>query len=83
MSAPKKSLRPKARPKKKKTNLEEKIDETVIDVLNEDLPPGVDYYGKDGKLSSPERDGETQMFRMGGEVRQGDVRDNAKRGKTY
>ena len=34
-------------------------------------------------MSSRSHGNDTQKFMMGGEVRQGDVRDNGKRGKTY
>ncbi len=65
MSAPKKSPRPKARPTKK-SNMKDAIDKAVREALNDDLPPGVDYYGEDGKLRSPERD-----YMNGGMVRRG------------
>ena len=83
---------------KKKKSRKESIDEAVISALNEDLPPGVDYYDEDGKLSTPETDreymnggkvrgymngGKVQGYMHGGKVRAGDVRFNNKRGQTY
>ena len=40
-------------------------------------------YGNDKPRVSKKKYGGTQKFMMGGEVRQGDVRDSGKRGKTY
>jgi len=84
MPAPMKSMRPKARPK----NLGKSIygDEEG----STQSPDGIYVTERDkadavsrGNREAKRRAEDTQNFMMGGEVRQGDVRDNGKRGKCY
>ena len=59
MAAPKKSLRPKTRPKKEMTD----IDRAVIEAMNYGRAPGTAYFDEDGKERMPEQD-----FNKGGLV---------------
>ena len=57
MAAPKKSIRPKLRPKSKDEDMKDSIDDAVIEALNYGRPRGVEYYDSDGNLRMPEQDG--------------------------
>ena len=59
MPAPKKSLRPKLRKKKKMSD----VDRAVIEAMNDGRIPGTSYYDSEGNLRSPEQD-----FNKGGLV---------------
>ena len=84
MPAPKKSLRPRARPKD--------LNESIYGIGEDSTssPDGVYVTERDeadavsrGNREAKRRAEDTQNFMLGGEVRLGDVRDNGKRGKTY
>ena len=84
MPAPKKSLRPKKRPKwmDEKAMLDNEGSTRGYEKERQRMRPG-----DEGSTRHPSGkniyEQDTQMFMDGGEVRQGDVRDNAKRGKCY
>ena len=67
MAAPKKSIRPKLRPKSKDEDMKDSIDDAVIEALNYGRPRGVEYYDSDGNLRMPEQDGVPE-YKGGGKV---------------
>ena len=74
----------------KGTDLENRISDAIMSrILDREITPteGGKLAGKNFSdmvsRAFDNDDGGTKKYARGGEVRQGDVRDNAKRGKTY